>query len=118
MSVADPTTLTLIRGSTALVKINQDKFASTYRFNDATSKVEMNIRHSTRTSEGVIYDRHNIEIVETIYATSTVPQLVRKVYLVNDQPSSDTSIVNITGLLTGLTASSNALLTKLMNWES
>jgi hypothetical protein len=118
MAVADPTTLTLIRGSTALVRINQDKFASTFRFNDATSKVEMNVRHSSATREGVIYDRHNIEVVETIYATSTVPQLTRKCYLVFEQPSSDTSIVNVTGLLSGLTASTNALLTKIMNWES
>jgi len=118
MSVADPTTLTLIRGSTAMVRINQDKFTSQFRFNDATSKVEMNVRHTSVTRDGAIYDRHNIEVLETIYATSTVPQYTRKAYVVFEQLASDTSIVNVTGLLSGLTASTNALLIKLMNWES
>lgn len=118
MAVTDPTVLTLARGSTSLIRINQDKFTSQFRFNDAVSKVEMNVRHSSVVREGLTYDRHNIELLETIYATSTVAQLTRKCYLVFEQPSSDVSIVNVTGLLTGLTAGTNALLTKLMNWES
>lgn len=118
MAMTDPLVLTLARGSTSCVRVNQDKYSSEYRFNDSVSLVNVFVRHSQRTINGLVYDRHNIEVLETIYATSTVPQYTRKSYLVTEQLSSDTSIVNTTGLMSGLTASTNALLIKLFNWES
>lgn len=118
MAMSDPMVLTLARGSTSCVKVNQDKYSSEYRFNDAVSGVNVFVRHSKRTVDGLTYDRHNIEVVETIYATSTVPQYTRKSYFVTENISADVSIVNSTGLFSFLTASTNAQLIKLFNWEN
>jgi hypothetical protein len=115
---ADTIVLPLSTGNVTVTKINQDSFGSVYRFNDATHEVKLTIRHTKAKKNGVAYDRHNVEVVETIYAASTVPEYTRTFYFVIQQLPGDTSYVNADGIADWLIASSNAALVKLMNWES
>lgn len=115
---ADTTVLALSTGNVTLTKINQDNFGSVFRFNDATHEYKLTIRHSKANRGGVAYDRHNAELIETIYATSTVPEYKRTMYFVIEQLPSDPSIVNADGIADWLIVTSNANLNKLMNYES
>ena len=57
-----------------LTRINQDSFGSTYRLATATEITEIAIRNSTAKESGAIYDRHNIELRHTQYATGLLPE--------------------------------------------
>jgi hypothetical protein len=115
---ADTLTLPFSTGSIVVTKINQDSFGSVYRFNDATHEVKLTIRHSKASKNGVAYDRHNMELVETIYATSTVEEYTRTFYFIIQQLPADSGYVNADGMADFMIATSNANLVKLMNWES
>lgn len=120
---ADTIVIPFSSGNITVTKINQDNFGSTYRFNDATHEVKLSIRHSRTTAKNgkPSYDRHNFELVETVYATSTVPEFYRKSYGVIEQLPGDVATgctVNTNALANWLIASTNAALVKLGNWES
>lgn len=119
----DTLTLTLLgtTDDTPFVKVNQDGYSSTYRFVNATRETRLVIRHSKTkaTAARASYDRHNVEILDTVFATTTVPSYTRKVYAVVEALASDAYAANmIIGLCSWLLASSAAAVTKLRNWES
>lgn len=69
-------TLTLtVAGATGspftLTRMNQDNFGSYYRFVDSAQKIELRIRQSTDTENGVPIYRHNATIEHVIFATPT-----------------------------------------------
>lgn len=115
-------TLVLTVNSVAktLTKINQDGYASEYLLRDTLDSFRAKIRHTSVTKKGAISvtDRHNVEIVHTIYATATVPEIVRKVYLVFEQDKTDTMTFEVKSLCDWLIASTNASIVSLANWES
>jgi hypothetical protein len=120
---ADTIVLPFSSGNVTVTKINQDNFGSTYRYNDATHEVKLTIRHSkTAPKNGdPSYDRHNVELLETIYATPTVAEFHRKYYFVIENLPGDVAtgaIVNVDGIADWQIATSNAALVKLGNWES
>jgi hypothetical protein len=115
---ADTIVLPLSTGNVTVTKINQDGFGSVYRFADATHEYKLTIRHTKTKRADVTYDRHNVELLETIFATSTVPEYVRKDYFVIERLPSDTSYVNTDGFADWQIATSDAALVKLLNWES
>lgn len=100
--------------------INQDGYSSEYLLKDTLSEFRLKIRHSkTKASGGVAaQDRHNVELRETIYAVGETPGYERLAYLVIQNNLSDLSIDNVTALNSWLSASSGAVLTALMGWES
>lgn len=58
-----------------LTRINQDGFGSTYRLATALELTELVIRNGTSKENGnILYDRHNVELRHTTYATTTVPE--------------------------------------------
>lgn len=57
-----------------LTRINQDAFGSTYRLATALDITEIVIRNSTARESGQVYDRHNIELRHTTYATDVLPE--------------------------------------------
>jgi len=65
-------------GNITLIKVNQDSYASEYLYKGTLSQYRVRIRH-TKTAQ--LYDRHNVEVVQTIYAAGEVPESVRKCYI-------------------------------------
>lgn len=115
-------TLVLTVNSVAktLTKINQDGYASEYLLRDTLDSFRAKIRHTRVTKKGAVtgYDRHNVEVVHTVYATTLVPEIVRKVYLVFEQDTADAMTFEVKALADWLIASSNASIVSLANWES
>lgn len=98
------------------VKINQDGYASEYLNRDSVSDIRIRIRHTkTNPRNGVQYDRHNVEVVETVFATADTAEFQRKAYFVIEQLPSDGSTALMEALATWASA---ANLAKLLNWES
>jgi hypothetical protein len=118
---ADPVTVTINAVAKSLVKINQDKYGSEYLLRETTGEIRLKIRNSTYTSSDAnkaLIDRHNLELTQVIYATSTVPSITRKIYTVFENYRSDTVVdpVNFGLGLVGFMTNGN--LTKLVNYES
>jgi hypothetical protein len=112
--------LPLSTGNVTCLKINQDSYSSEYLFKGTLSEHRVKIRHNktVATATKPAMDRHNIEVQETVFATATVPEFTRKVYVVFEALPSDTSIVNQDGLFDWLIATANVNLISLVNWES
>jgi len=121
---ADPQTLTVNSVAKALVRINQDGYGSTYLLRSTVDEFRLNIRNSSYTDKkrGVIIDRHNVELVHTVFPVAPATlSVVRKVYTVIENQQGDTLVdptYVASSLYAWLTASTNANITKLMNFES
>lgn len=109
-----------VGGDITLVKINQDGYSSEYLFRDSTSQYRAKIRHTkTNASNGKpSYDRHNFEVVQTVFAAGDVAEFERKFYFVQEHLPQDTSIVLGDAVADLAIASSNAFLVSLRSWES
>lgn len=107
-------------GPLTLVKINQDGYSSEYLYKGTTIELTVRIRHSkTKATAGrPAYDRHNVEIVRTTYATETTPEYTTKVYIVKEHPPNVAEKELTDALADWLIASSNANVVSLNNWES
>jgi hypothetical protein len=118
MAFSNPLVLTINSVAKNLAKINTDNFGSEYLLIESLSEFRAKIRHSRRTNKGIVYDRHNIEIVETVYATSTVPEFDRKVYLVleNKKGDSTSSLEDIGDAFSALL--NTAAYTNLVSWQN
>nr|UJQ85490.1 MAG: hypothetical protein 2 [Leviviridae sp.] len=121
---ADPTTLTVNSVAKALVKINQDQYSSEYLLRTALDEFRLRIRNSTYMDKkrGATIDRHNVEFIHTVFpiAPATLAT-VRKTYTVIENQQGDTladPTYTASALFAWLTATSNANITKLMNFES
>lgn len=120
----DPAALTINGVGKNLVRINQDKYSSEFLLRTATDEFRLKIRNTTYLdkSRGVNIDRHNAELVHTVFpvAPATLSS-VRKTYVVIENQQGDTLLdptYVAAGLLGFLTASSNANITKMLNFES
>jgi len=86
-------TLTITINAVAIImnRINQDNYGSEYYLHTALSDYRVKIRHTKEpaTKAGVIVDRHNVDFTQTIFATLTVPQIVRNVFLVGRYQTTD-----------------------------
>lgn len=112
--------LPLSTGNVTLVKINQDSYSSEYLFRDATSQYRARIRHTKVAAKNgrPSYDRHNFEVVQTIFAAGEVAEYERKFYFVVEHLPNDTSIVLADGVCDLSIATAGAFLTSLLGWES
>lgn len=74
-----------------LKRINQDNFTTRYYLHEATQEFTVNIRHSKESPQknGALFDRHNVEIIQTVFATLTVPEITRSAYVVIRNSKSD-----------------------------
>jgi len=116
--LGDTFTLVLpVGGSKVLNKINQDGYASEYFLKESASEYTVKVRHTTAKAGGGLEqrDRHNVEVVERIFATSEAAETVRKAYVVFENYDDDTDDDNLLGLAAWLTA---ANLAKLFGWQS
>lgn len=114
-------TLTLphVDGNVVMKLINQDGYSSEYLFRDALHQYTFKIRHSkTKNGGSASKDRHNVEVVETVFAVGDVAEVERKFYFVIEQAPNDLSVKNADAVADLMIATSNAFLTSLLAWES
>lgn len=114
-------TLTIAGVATVMTKIDGgNNYSSEYMFRNSTHQYNAKIRHS-RTKASALrpsYDRHNFEIVETIFASGSVAEYQRKFYFVQEQLPSDTNVDMADAVCDWAIASSDAALTSMLGWES
>jgi len=117
---ADPSVVTINSVAKNLVRVNQDKYSSEYALRSATDEYLLNIRNTFSVPKGssVRIDRHNVEIIHTVFATSTTPKFVRRTYVVIENQEGDT-LTDPRNVALGLFAFlSSAKIDQLMNRES
>lgn len=120
MSFADPLAVTINAVAKNLVCIDDGQYSSEYNLRSATDEIRLRIRNTSYKPKGsaVLVDRHNMELIQTVFATPTTPAYVRKAYFVFENGEGDTLTdpkyvaLGLAGLIT------DANLTKLMNKES
>lgn len=115
-------TLTVTINSVAKVlnRINQDNYGSEYMLRSSTEEFRMKIRHSKENSKtGTVYERHNMELTHTVFATATTKEVVRNAYTVARGPLND-DVTPLGYLLAGFaTYASNATVqADLLSWQS
>lgn len=121
MSLADPSSMPLSSGSVNFTRINgSDPYASEWRATSALCRYILKVRHTKVAARGTepAKDRHNVELTRVTFATSTVPEYSEKAYFVSENIQSSTSVELPNALAIWLTASTNAQLIKLTNWEN
>jgi len=108
-------------GNITCNKINQDGYSSEYLYKGTTSEYTVRVRHTKTkaTTSRPAMDRHNVEVVQTIYAVPDVSdQYERKFYVVIENLPSDSDVKNVDALADWLIATANANVTKLLGWQS
>lgn len=110
--------LGLASGSKTLALVNQDGYGAEYYLRETLKSYRVRVRHSNQTVAGLKYDRHNVEVVITTFATSTTPESTHTAYLVVQLLPGDTNVEPMDALADWSIATSNSNLTKLYGWES
>lgn len=67
-----------------LKRINQDNFGTRYYLHEADQEWTVNIRHSQESpqKDGTVYDRHNVELIHTVFDTEAALGFTRVTYIV------------------------------------
>lgn len=107
-------------GDITCVKINQDQYKGEYLFKNTTHQFRILIRHSKVVGKNGApdYDRHNVEVVRTIFAAGAVAEYYQKAYFVVELLPGDTDVTLMDAIADWCIATSNANLTSLNGWES
>lgn len=103
-----------------LVKINQDNYGSQYYLRESTQEFTVNVRHTREKvlADGTQYDRHNVELVHTVFPTDTSIGFTRVQYIVtrnlrnDDYDSVEEGILALTGFIDSATVGN------LLSWVS
>lgn len=114
-------TLTINDGSSrVLAKINNDGYSSEYLFRDSTVQYVARIRHSRTkaTATRPQYERHNFEVVKTVFATPSTPQVDTKFYFVMEQEANNPNVALADSVCKLSTASANSFLVDLLGWQN
>jgi len=120
MAIADPLVITLaVAGAKSLNKINQDNYGSEFLLRETLVEYRAKVRHSVTKPDanGVVYDRHNFEVVITTFATSTVPEFHEKFYFVQENVRGQTNVDLPDAVADLMIASTDAFLVKLNTWQ-
>jgi len=118
---ADTITITINSVAKVLNRINQDGYASEYYLKTSTDDFRLRLRNSSYNdkSRGVKVDRHNVELIHTIYPVAPATlSTVKKYYsiLENDATDSTTDVSKFAAGVSAFQTEANFL--KLLNWES
>nr|UJQ85686.1 MAG: putative coat protein [Leviviridae sp.] len=104
-----------------LTRINQDGYGSEYLLREATQEFRMKIRHSKEglQANGNQFDRHNVELTQTIYPTESAPAVVRQAYVVlrNNFADTDAGVGHLDSALIDFLDGSGVV-TDLINWAN
>lgn len=118
---ADTITVTINSVAKVLTRINQDGYSSEYFLRETDGEFRARLRNTSYTDKArsIKVDRHNVELVHTIYPVSPATRpTIRKTYIVFEIDNGDviaTCAKETVGLEAFLT---EANVLKLANWES
>lgn len=106
--------------SRTLARINGGEYSSEYFLRDTTLQYVLKIRHSRTkaTATKPAYERHNVEIVKTVFAVGDTPAVVTKFYFVMEQEAGNTNVALADSICDLCIASSNSFLVDLLGWQS
>lgn len=85
MTIPNPLVITYNAVAKNLPRINQDGYGSEYYLEEATQSFRVKIRHSRSNPKGSLASatqRHNVELLHTVYGVSGAPDSIRKTYVV------------------------------------
>lgn len=118
--LGDTLVLPLSSGNITVKKINQDNYSSEYLYRTSTEEYRVRVRHSKTgaSSTRESYDRHNFEATHTTFAAGDVAEYHVKFYFVIECKPGNTSVVLADGVCDLAIATSDALITQLLGWES
>jgi hypothetical protein len=106
--LANTITVTIDSVDKVLLRIREDKDGSLYRLKDSTEQIEMRVRHSTTTRDGLVVNRHNVNWEHSVYATDTTPAYFWSTSItVSDLDGSDPDYLGLT--MTGLQSALGSL---------
>lgn len=117
------TTLTITVNAVAkiLTRIKQEGYGSEYLLRSTTEEYRLKIRHSKEApkTDGKVFDRHNVELTHTVFATSTTPEIIRQEYVVIRNSYMD-DLTQVGYGLSGFTAYVNnaTVQSDLLTWQS
>ncbi len=124
MALADPAVITIGGNAKSLTRVKQDGYSSEYRLTSATDEFSLNIRNSNYLDKkrGVTMNRHNVDLTQRVFPVAPATlSTIRHAYVVieNQQGDTLTDPNNFAvGLLSFLTATSGANISKILNYES
>lgn len=118
--IGSTVTVTYNSVANTLDLINQDNYSSEYYKRTATEEMKLRIRHSNESVKPgqPIFERHQIDLTRTVFATSTTPQRTYQTYTVIrlEKGSDPAAATLLTSAVCGLEAS--AFVDKVIGWQS
>lgn len=120
MAFNDPTSVTIAGVAKNLARVDSGRYASEYFLAEATQSFRLLIRSSDLKVEadGRRKTRHNISLRQTVFATSTTPEILRTASLtIEHYQGDDVTVFDDVALAVGTLASA-ANIAKLNNYES
>lgn len=116
--LADP----LVIGGESLPRVSERDGTAIYSFNRANglSKIVVTIRHSVVGGKNGSqkYDRSNMEVRETIFATSTVAEYEILDYVVSQRKPGLPTVINLDNLADWIIAGTNANIIRVLSGEA
>lgn len=120
MAFADPQSVTVVGGAVSLPRTSSGVNSGTFQSSDANTKLSVASTYGKRTRRTARLDLR--KIAADPLSTAYNAQYSMSAYIVIDVPTlgytTADEVTNVAGLLTWMTATSNANLTKLLGGES
>lgn len=118
--IGETITVTYNTVATVLNRINQDNFSSQYYYRDGIFEMTLRIRHQNESvAQGKVpFERHQVDLTRTVFATATVPERTYQAYTVIRLPKGgDPDAAELlTAALCNL--SSASFVDKVVGWQS
>lgn len=119
---SDTITITIDADPKVLNRVNQDGYASEYFLRESDGNFRLKLRNTSykdKSRNGLGVDRHNIELVHTIFPVAPVTMpTIRKYYSVLENDQTDDLIASAGFAVGVVDFQTDVNLTKLLNWES
>jgi hypothetical protein len=118
---SDPLVITINVVAKNLIRINQDGYGSEYFLRETDGEFRLKIRNTRYTDKtrGIPVDRHNVELIHTVYPVSPATQpTIRKAYSIFENDRGDPVLASGKFGAGFFAFHTEANLTKLLNLES
>lgn len=113
-------TITVDGVDKTLVKIDSPNFGAQYYLREATQDFTLNVRHSREAiqKDGTRFDRHNVELINVVFATETTPARSRVAYTVmrNKRDDDYTAVADLNSAL--IDALDGVAIADLLAWKN